>query len=96
MRPCTSWAVMLDRGKVGEGWVSVSMFDAAGKFFPEVGEQWIELSLALTGDCQKVRGSRWTEDEPQSFGMVNIFFVYSSVFESDHNSVLANHINNQS
>ena len=96
MRPCPSWALMLDRGKVGEDWLSVSMLDTAGKFFPEVGEQWIELSLALTGDCQKVRGSRWTEDEPQSFGMVNIFFVYSSVFESDHNSVLANYINNQS
>ena len=96
MRPCPSWAVMLDRGKVGEDCFSVSMFDAAGKFFPEVGEQWIELSLALTGDGQKMRGSRWTEDEPQSFGMVNIFFIYSSVFESDHNSVLANYINDQS
>ena len=92
MRPCSSWAVMLDRGKVGEDWLSVSMLDTAGKFFPEVGEQWIELSLALTGDCQKVRGSRWAEDEPQSFGMVNIFFVYASIFEPDHNSVLADHI----
>ena len=53
---------MLDRGKIGEDWLSVSMLDAAGEFFPEVGEQWIELSLALTGDCQKVRGCRWTED----------------------------------
>ena len=53
MRPCSSWAVMLDRGKVGEDWLSVSMFDAAGKFFPEVGEQWIEFSVALTGDGQE-------------------------------------------
>ena len=94
MCPWSSWAEMLDRGKIGEDWLSVSMLDAAGEFFPEVGEQWIELSLALTGDGQKMRGSRWTEDEPQSFGMVNIFFVYASVFESDHDSVLANHINN--
>ena len=47
---------MLGRGKVGEGWVSVPMFDAVGKFFPEVGEQWIELSVALTGDGQEMRG----------------------------------------
>ena len=87
---------MLDRGKFEEDWLSVSMLDAAGEFVPEVGEQGVELSLALTGDCQKVRGCRWTEDEPQSFGMVSIFFIYSSVFESDHDSVLANYIDDQS
>ena len=96
MRPCPSWAVMLDRGKVGEDCFSVSMFDAAGKFFPEVGEQWIELSVALTGDGQEMRGGHWTEDESQSFRMVNIFFIYSSVLESDQNSVLAYYINDQS
>ena len=93
MCPWSSWAEMLDRGKFEEDWLSVSMLDAAGEFVPEVGEQWVELSLALTGGCQKVGGCRWTKDEPQSFGMVNIFFVYASIFEPDHNSVLANHIN---
>ena len=32
------------------------MFDAVGEFFPEVGEQWIEFSVALTGDGQEMRG----------------------------------------
>ena len=48
---------MLDRGEFEEYWLSVSMLDAAGEFVPEVGEQMVELSLALTGDCQKV--GRW-------------------------------------
>ena len=96
MRPCSSWAVMLDRGKVGEEWLSVSMFDAAGKFFPEVGEQWIELSVALTGDGQEMRGCHWTEDESQGLRMVHIFFIYSSILESDHNSMLTYYINDQS
>ena len=38
---------MLDRGKFEEDWLSVSMLDAAGEFVPEVGEQGVELSLAL-------------------------------------------------
>ena len=50
---------MLGRGKVGEGRVTVPMSDAVGKFFPEVGEQWIELSVALSGDGQEMRGSRF-------------------------------------
>ena len=73
---------MLDRGKFEEDWLSVSMLDAAGEFVPEVGEQGVELSLALTGDCQKVGGCRWTKDEPQSFGMVNIFFVFRRAVNS--------------
>ena len=36
----------LGRGKVGEVWVSVPVFDAVGKFFPEVGEQWIKCSYS--------------------------------------------------
>ena len=87
---------MLGRGKVGEGWVSVPMSDAVGKFFPEVGEQWIELSVALTCDGQEMRGCHWTEDESQGLRMVHIFFIYSSILESDHNSMLAYYINDQS
>ena len=53
---------MLGRGKVAENWVSVPVFDTVGKFFPEVGEQWIEFSVALTGDGQGMGGGGWTED----------------------------------
>ena len=72
------------------------MFDAVCEFFPEVGEQWIEFSMALTGDGQEMRGGGWTEDESQGFRMVDIFFICSSILESDHNSVLAYYINDQS
>ena len=87
---------MLGRGKVGGSRVSVPMSDAVCKFFPEVGEQRIKLGVALTGDGQEVRGGHWTEDKSQGLRMVHIFFIYSSILESDHNSVLANYINNQS
>ena len=68
------------------------MLDAAGELVPEVGEQGVELSLVLTGDCHKVGGCRRTKDEAQGFGMVNIFFVFTSVFELYHNSVLADYV----
>ena len=45
------------------------MLDAAGELVPEVGEQGVELSLVLTGDCHKVGGCRRTKDEAQGFGV---------------------------
>ena len=84
---------MLDRGEVGWSRISVPMSDAACEFIPKLGEQRIKLGGALTADGQEVRGGHWTEDESQDFRMVNIFFVYSSILESDHNSMLTYYIN---
>ena len=84
---------MLDRGEVGWSRIPVPMSDAACEFIPELGEQRIKLGRALTGDGQEVRRGHWTEDESQGLRMVNIFFVYSSILESDHNSMLTYYIN---
>ena len=52
----------------------------------------VELSLVLTSDCHKVGGCRRTKDEAKGFGVVNIFFVFTSVFELYLNSVLADYV----
>ena len=84
---------MLDRGEVDWSRISLPMPDAVCEFSPELGEQRIKLGGALAGDGQEVRGGHWTEDESQDLRMVNIFFVYSSILESDHNSMLTYYIN---
>ena len=68
------------------------MLEAAGELVPEVGLQVVELSLVLTSDCHEVGGCRRTKDETQGFGVVNIFFVFTSVFELYLNSVLADYV----
>ena len=84
---------MLDRGEVGWSRIPVPMSDAACEFIPKLGKQRIKLGGALTADGQEVRGGHWTEDESQDLRMVNIFFVDSSILESDHNSMLTYYIN---
>ena len=83
---------MLDRGEVGWSRISVPMSDAVCEFFPELGEQRIKLGGALTADGQEVRGGHWTEDESQDLRMVNIFFVNSSILESNHDSMLTYYV----
>ena len=84
---------MLDRSEVSWSRILVPVSDAACEFIPKLGEQRIKLGGALTADGQEVRGGHWTEDESQDLRMVNIFFVYSSILESDHNSMLTYYIN---
>ena len=81
-----------DYSRESSWFVCICMLETAAELVPKRGEQRVELVLVLACDCQKVGGSRRSKDEAKGFGVVNIFFVFTSVFKFYLNPVLADYV----
>ena len=65
------------------------MFEAASQLVPKRGYQRVELVVVLVCDSHEVGGCRRSKDEAKGFRVVNIFFIFTSVFKFYLNPVLA-------